>query len=150
MIGTSADAVCTDCHASDDGTAGLHIAGLMRARLDSLVTARGRADSLMAQARDRGMMVVEEQFTMKEIDQLLIQARISVHSLDTGMVSGKTGEGQLKADSVAVSSARLVDEYYFRRKGAAVATLIITLLALGLYLKIRSLDRVATGADTKS
>ena len=140
MIGTSDAALCTDCHAHDDGTAAIRTAGLMRADLDSMIAARARADSMLGEARERGMMVVDEQFTMKEIDQLLIQARIAIHSLDTGEVAEKAGAGLAKADSVTLSSAQLVDEYYFRRKGAGVATLIITVLAIALYLKIRSID----------
>ena len=150
MVGTDADALCTECHAVGDGTRGLRTAGLLRASLDSLVAARSHADSLLGEARERGMMVVDEQFLMKEIDQLLIQTRISVHSLDTIVVSEKASVGLAKSDTVATKSAQLVDEYYFRRKGAGVATLIITVLALSLYFKIRSIDKPPRTTDRSS
>ncbi len=34
-----------------------------------------------------------------------------------------------------------IDDYYFRRKGFAVSTLIVTLLVIGLYFKIRRLEK---------
>ena len=34
-----------------------------------------------------------------------------------------------------------IDDYYFRRKGLAVSTLIVTLLVIGLYFKIRKLEK---------
>jgi hypothetical protein len=45
-----------------------------------------------------------------------------------------------------VSAARkaaqhAIHEYYFRRKGLAVSTLIVTVMALLLFLKIREIER---------
>ena len=43
----------------------------------------------------------------------------------------------MKSTDVHKQAMALLDEYSFRRLGLGIATIIITLLALGLYLKIR-------------
>ena len=50
-------------------------------------------------------------------------------------------DGLKKAETVKANSAALIDEYYFRRKGLGIATLFITLLCIGLYLKIRKIEK---------
>ncbi|MCP4705181.1 MAG: hypothetical protein GY865_11265, partial [candidate division Zixibacteria bacterium] len=52
-----------------------------------------------------------------------------------------TQEGIVKADSVKMQSAQLIDEYFFRRKGLGVASLFITFLAILLYLKIKRIEK---------
>jgi len=42
---------------------------------------------------------------------------------------------------IAEESNAAIHEYYFRRFGLVVATLIITLLAVSLYLYVRRLER---------
>jgi len=45
------------------------------------------------------------------------------------------------AGVVQVEAQQAVDEYYFRRVGLLAATLIITTLAVSLYLLIRRIER---------
>jgi hypothetical protein len=42
---------------------------------------------------------------------------------------------------IAEESQSAIHEYYFRRFGLVIATCIITLLALSLYLYVRRLER---------
>ena len=85
-------------------------------------------------------MTTDEEFLMKEVDQSLIQTRTLIHSFDLNKVAPKAAEGIAKADTVKINSAGLIDEYYFRRKGLAVASLIITFLVVMLYRKIRKIE----------
>lgn len=85
-------------------------------------------------------MTTDEELRLKSVDQALIKARTLVHSFEAGEVTALVSEGLATADTVRSNSAELIDEYYFRRKGFAFATIFITILAIGLYLKIRRLD----------
>lgn len=89
----------------------------------------------------KGMITTNEEFLLKEVDQSLIQARTLIHSFNMDSVAPKAMEGIAKADTVNINSVGLIDEYYFRRKGLAVATLIITFLAFMLYRKIRKIKQ---------
>ncbi len=141
MIGSEEPAICTDCHSADDGTIGFMTADSLRVSIDNLVRFHGKAQQTLDEAIAKGMMTTDEEFLMKEVDQSLIQTRMHIHAFNIDSVEPKAKLGIAKADSVRVMSAELIDEYYFRRQGLAVATLIITFLAIMLYRKIRKIEK---------
>jgi hypothetical protein len=64
-----------------------------------------------------------------------------VHSVDEKRFEEVVTKG-LESASVISDDARLaMEDYYFRRRGLGVATLIITILAVSLYLFIRRIER---------
>ena len=141
MIGSSDTAVCTDCHAPDDGTKGIYTADSIKTLIRDLVEARDSASVVLEDAKAKGMMTVNEEFLLKDVNQSLIQTRTMVHSFDVDSVAPRAEDGLAKADTVRVNSLNLIDEYYFRRKGLGIATLIITFLVIMLYIRIRRLER---------
>lgn len=141
MVGIDESAVCSECHSTDDGTDGPGTAQTILNSLSKLVTASDAASEILNDARAKGMMTTDEEFLMKEVEQSLIQARTMVHAFNSDSVSSKAQEGVVKADSVRVSSASLIEDYHFRRKGLGIATLIITVLAILLYLRIRRIEK---------
>ncbi len=141
MIGSSEAALCVSCHDHDDGTIGLSAADSSLEFIQNLVHARGQALEVLSEAREKGMMTTDEDFTFDEVSQLLIQTRTSIHSFDVDSVGSKAAIGISKADSLRLASADLIDEYYFRRWGLGLSTLFITLLVFLLYRKIRQLDK---------
>jgi predicted CXXCH cytochrome family protein len=141
MIGPSETSICTECHSVDDGTKGLAVADSIRTSLINLVHARTEASNMLDKAISKGIMTTDEEFLLKEVEQSLIQARTMIHSFDMNLVAPKAAAGIIQADTVRTNSAALIDEYYFRRKGLAAATLIITFLAIMLYRKIRQIEK---------
>ena len=139
MVGDAEPAICTECHATDDGTIGLATAASINAGIKKLVRAHNEAEFVLAEAIEKGMLTTDEEFLLKEVKQELIQARTLVHSFDSNRVVEKTKVGLNKADSVRTSSAALIDEYYFRRKGLGVATLFITIVCVALWIRIKRL-----------
>jgi predicted CXXCH cytochrome family protein len=139
LIGSKPPALCANCHEPNDGSDGSATADGMLKDINSLALAKKVADSLVADASDKGMMVTDEQFKLREVDQDLIQTRTLVHSFNLDTLAPKAKEGIAKADSVQVGAEALIGEYYFRRKGLGVATIFITIAAIALYLKIRKL-----------
>ncbi len=141
MIGSEEPALCVQCHAIDDGTEGLVTADSVKNMLNRLLTARDTANVILKDAIYKGMMTTDEEFLMKEVDQAVIQARTQIHAFNIDSLIPKAESGILKADSTRISSAKLIDEYYFRRKGLGVATIIITLLAFVLYRRIKLIEK---------
>ena len=121
-IGSKEPAVCIECHTADDGTKGLETAdGILNALL-ALVAAHDEAKEVLDEAIYKGMMTTDEEFRMKEVSQALVQTRTLLHSYSLDSVQPKAEEGIEKAKEVKANSAGLIEEYYFRRKGLALAT----------------------------
>ena len=137
MVGSGEKALCSECHSKGDGTKGIETAEGISKAIAKLVSAHQEAGASLNLAIEKGMRTTDEEFRLKEVNQLLIQTRTLVHSYNLDSVLPKAEAGIQKADTVKNNSAMLVDEYYFRRKGLGIATLFITLMAVALWLKIR-------------
>ena len=136
LIGLGEGQLCATCHADDQSKASTEIKKIS-AGLQSLGTAADSAAFMLNLAREKGMMITDEEFTIKEIGQIRVQARSAIHAAASDSLLPKVEEGITKSTDVHKRAAALLDEYDFRRTGLGIATIIISLLALGLYLKIR-------------
>lgn len=140
FVGTDDPAVCTECHSAEDGTRAFFVADSITSSIQALLASQSKAKAALDEAMAKGMATFDDELLLKEVNQALIQTRTLVHSFGVEQVAPKAAEGIAKADSIVVHSATLVDEYYFRRKGLLWSSLFITILVIGLYMKIRSLD----------
>lgn len=140
-IGDKSGDVCTECHAPDDGSQGLAVARAIRVALDSLDENYERADSLLKVADQKGMYVTDAEFTLKDVRQARIQAHTLLHSFNDTLVRAKVDSGMAVVTAVEAKAQEKIEESSFRRWGLAVSTLIISFLAVMLWLKIRSLDK---------
>jgi Cytochrome c3 len=141
MIGFTQGAVCGKCHkdvASDSAAPAIRI---MAATFDSLTGGEKRADSLIVRAEQLGMDVSDASYSLKDVNQSLVQARVQVHSFSSGPVDSAAEPGMKIVADAQKSALAAISEYYFRRQGLGVSTLIITFLAVLLFLKIRQLER---------
>jgi hypothetical protein len=139
MVGASDHSICGDCHSADDGTRAFGVADSLSTGLNKLVSSRNVAKAALDEAVAKGMLTTDEELMLAEVDQALIQSRTLVHAFGTSEFVPKADAGLAKADTVLTRAKALVEDYYFRRKGLALATLFITIVAVGLYLKIRRL-----------
>jgi len=139
MVGTGSETVCSNCHSADDGTRAFGIADTISNELGRLVASRAKAKAALDEAIAKGMLTTDEEMMLGEVDQTLIQARTLVHSIATAEFLPKVETGLVKADTVLTKSNSLIEDYFYRRKGLALATLFITIVAVSLYLKIRKL-----------
>ncbi|MCL4540062.1 MAG: cytochrome c3 family protein [Bacteroidetes bacterium] len=144
MIGFDSDAVCGKCHknTATDSAAGAIVA--IRSTLDSLTRGRKDAEVLLSRAEQLGMDVSDAIYSLKDVNQSLVEARVQVHSFAAPSVKSAAAPGLEIVTEARKSALGAVDEYYFRRHGLSVATLIITLLAVLLFLKIRQIERKTT------
>ncbi len=139
MIGTGDESVCLQCHA--EGDVGYQMARNMSQAIDTLKSAYNSAEAAIQKAAQKNMSVEELRFNLRTVRQELIRTRTMVHSFDMGQMNEHKAKGLSTAKNIIEQGKELVDEYYFRMTGFGVFTLIITLMAILLYLKIRQIER---------
>lgn len=141
MIGFGPESVCGKCHKDvpTDSAASSILA--IQATLDSLTVGRTDAESLLGHAEQLGMDVSDASYSLKDVNQSLVESRVQVHSFNASLVKSAAEPGLKIVGNAQVSALGEIKEYYFRREGLGVATLIITALAVLLFLKIKQIER---------
>ena len=139
MIGLTAGAVCAECHKPSDSAA-VSIMSI-KTILDSLTDGQKNSLGLIAHAEELGMDVSDASYSLKDVNQSLIESRVQIHTFAVEPVRTAAGPGLKIVADAQKSALSAIDEYYFRRQGLGVATLVITLLVVLLYLKIRKIER---------
>jgi len=139
LLGTSPDAVCSRCHSPGD--AGYAAAAAMRGRIDSLESGEKSARALVEEAEQKGMEIAEAKFRLRDARQADLEARTMVHAFNDAKLAAVVAKGLATTASVSEEASMTVKEFYFRRIGLGVATLVITVLAASLYVYIRRIER---------
>lgn len=150
MVGTAEGSTCAQCHSASDNVKGFETAGAMRSLIDSLESSEAYAGRLVDEAEQKGMAVGEAKFTLRNVRQARLETRTVVHGFDLAKFREVVNKGFVAADQVQGEAKGAIDEYYFRRIGLGVSTLIITLLAVTLFLYIRRIEREQPLAGTPS
>ncbi len=148
LLGATPEAVCTQCHSATDNPKGYATAIDMRTLIDSLETNETKARALVDEAEQKGMAIGEAKFTLRNVHQARLESRTIIHSFNEERFRAVVSKGMTAASTVRHDAEEAIDEYYFRRIGLGVATLIITLLAIALYLYIRRLENQPPNAKT--
>lgn len=139
LLGTSPEAVCARCHVA--GTKSFDEAGMMRRLVDTLETSESEARMLVEEAEQKGMEIGEAKFRLRDIRQARLEARTMVHAFNEERLRTIIGKGLTVAAWASEEGRQAIDDYYFRRVGLGVSTLIITILVIALYLFIRRIER---------
>ena len=119
---------------------GSAVAVAMRRLMDSLQVSEDTARALVAEAEQRGMEISEAKFKLRDVRQARLEARTIVHAFDEQRFRDVAGKGLAVASNVSGEAQQAIDEYVFRRVGLGIATLIITVVAVSLYMFIRRLE----------
>lgn len=140
MLGIQDKSVCMKCHKNNQDK-GYLVAKQMRIFIDSLVQDEKFARQLLSNANYKGMDVADAIYSLKDVRPTLIESRNNVHLVDLDIFKESVQKGldiTSKAKNAGLSS---IDNYFFRRKGLGVVTIIITIFAFALYLKIRQIEK---------
>jgi len=140
LLGITPEAVCSRCHTSTDNVRGFQAAGAMRLITDSLEQETGRARSLVQEAEQKGMEISEAKFKLRDVRQSRLEARTMVHAFNEARYREVIIKGRTNAETVAAEASTQIDEYYFRRWGLGISTILIGLLAGSLYLWLRRIE----------
>ena len=138
VINVRPDGVCGRCHIAGDP--GAHQAENMFEVLDSLSTALERASSALHDAENRGLEVEDLLLDMQSANTSLVQTRTMVHTFDAGRMGEEAESGFEITGQIMQKAQQLIHEFRMRKIGLGIATVLISFLALVLYLYIRTLD----------
>jgi len=141
LLGVSPEAVCSRCHSPNKNPKGYVVARTMRQLIDSLEAAESRATLLVNEAEQKGMEISEARFRLRDVRQARLESRTMVHSFDEEKFRAVIEKGLAVTSAVSAEASDAIHEYYFRRWGLGVATLIITVLAVSVFLLIRRIER---------
>ncbi len=143
MVGAEAPAVCAQCHAPD--SRGGEAARAMRAALEELSQGLEETAGIVGRAETAGVDMSEARLPLIDAQTQLILARNLVHSLSVREVQTAATQGLGLAGRAATLGQAGLAEIEFRRRGLVVALLALAVVAVGLYLKIRSLPGPVSG-----
>ena len=141
FLGEGPNATCANCHEPTSDDAGFAVALGMKNVLDSLSTSFISATDLVELSEQRGMEVSELKFDLRDVRQTLIRTRTTVHSFDDLEVKKVAEPGITLALEVIEKGHLTLVEHQRRRWWLGAATVIILVLILGVYLKMREIER---------
>jgi hypothetical protein len=139
MIGLDKASTCGSCHESPTSAANVILK--TREILNNLNKGEEEAKDQLTHAEQLGMDVAEAKYSLKDVNQSLIESRVKIHSFALSPVVESAGPGFKIIEQAKQSAHSAVDEYYFRTKGLGVSTLILTFLGVLLYLKIKRIEQ---------
>lgn len=139
FVGVNTSSFCVKCH--EEGDEGYKVAKDIKIQLSDLVTLY---DSATAKEQDviiKGMNDIDIGFLLQEGRQNLIEARTLVHTFDLEKVKEKTDKGETVVKEAIALADKEFDKYYSRRMGFAIATVILVIFAVALFLKIKDIEK---------
>ncbi len=142
--------ICGECHDPEEDTSAPAAVDTIQQSLKRLVLYTDSATAVLNEAHTKGMMTTDDEFLLKDAHQALISARTSIHAFNPDSVTTVAAKGDSTALKVLANAEALIGEYYFRRIGFLIATFIITILAIALYLKIRRMEKANPGGRSST
>ena len=133
--------VCVQCH--DAGTEPYKTGLEIKKLIDEFVASSSADEELLKSAERKGVEVGEAQFKLQDGKTALVLARNLTHGLSRSEIETSLTEGRKALTEVQARGRAALQEAKFRRSGLVVATAFIILLAVGLYLKIRDLQKTS-------
>ena len=141
MLGVGKESTCIKCHNVNDKNKGYTTAKIMKSLIDSLKADDHSAKEIVDEATQKGMDVSDASYNLKNIQQVLIETRTVLHDVNLEKYKETIKKGFDITSKAKETGQEAIDEYYFRRKGLGIVTIIVTFLVILLYLKIRKLEK---------
>jgi predicted CXXCH cytochrome family protein len=138
-IGLQEGTVCAQCHSETLG--GAQDIRDMRQQLDRLSAAVSSADAMLTRAERAGMLVDNGRMALREAREYQVQARVLLHSFAAEPQVEMAGKGVTSARRAQEAGDAAMRELQVRRRGLAVATLVILAFLVTLGVKIRRLSQ---------
>ena len=145
LLGVSKGAVCSRCHTEKKLTKGYFAAKEMRQMMDSLISSENHAKELVENAKQKGMEINEAEYELRGAHQARLEARTAVHAFNEEKFDKVVDKGLKVTADVKAQASKEIHEYYFRRYGLGISVIIISFLALILFLYIKRIEKDKTG-----
>jgi hypothetical protein len=75
------------------------------------------------------------------VRQVLIQSRTTIHAFNLDKFKEQIDEGFTIVNKAKINGEEAISDYYFRRIGLGFSTVIVTLLVIGLYIKLKKVEK---------
>jgi predicted CXXCH cytochrome family protein len=142
ILGVTGNGICQPCHTKEDkGDKGAAAAETMRTRFEELKGGIERSRALIANVKNAGIDVSDEELALREAGTKLTLARTEMHAFEPTRVEPIIAEGAKIVADVDAAGQQGVAELQFRRRGLAVSLGAILIVVVGLALKVRQLDK---------
>jgi hypothetical protein len=143
LIGDAPGTLCHDCHArySKDNPECSATAVKFRTALDTLAAGQREAQGQVEWLAERGLDTEPLTRAIGDLDEALVQTRSKVHAFSAApfQESAAVGTEALAKARALIEAAHV--EHRFRTRGLTIAIAFMGLLALGLWLKLRRIER---------
>lgn len=139
-IGLQDGTVCAQCH--DDALGGAQTIRDVRQHLDRLSAAVASADAVLTRAERIGMLVDDGRLALREARDHQLHSRVLVHAFAAQPFGETAAQGVMAAGRAQEAGDAAIRDAQVRRRGLAVATLLILAFLVTLGLKILRLPDV--------
>ena len=141
MLGTGPGNVCKDCHDKFGRPECNETAQHFHDQIARLENERGTASAAVVAAEERGLDLSDVRFELAGVDDVLVDARSKIHAFNRAEFDKSAKKGFTALQAARATTEGAIREYDFRKVGLLVSTLIVTLVAGLLFLRIRQVDR---------
>ena len=135
MVGTSTQAVCTNCHT--EGDAGYRAAAQVHEQFTKLEKAVHDSKEVLDRAESDGMEISEARIDEEQAHDALMKARVTLHSFDTSVIGKDIEPGLKVADKAHNAGVAALIERDYRRKGLGLSliSILAVVVCLGIYIR---------------
>ncbi len=147
LVGDAPGTLCQDCHSvyAKGNQQCNATAAVFRASLDKLSAGRAEITGQVETLAERGLDVEPLSRSLGDLDEALVQARSKVHSFDesTFQSAAQPGNEALSKGRELIAESR--HEARFRTRGLLAAIGFMSLIAVGIALKLREMGKRRDG-----
>jgi len=144
LLGVGEGALCLECH-TDPQSKAYQVAAGLKGMLDSLKSDIASANQLVSQAEKAGLDIAAAKFDLKFASDEVVKIQSLSHAVSLEKVKEEADQGRFKANLVKSKAQEALKDARIRQYGLAGSGVLIILLAILLFLKIREIDRRAGG-----
>jgi predicted CXXCH cytochrome family protein len=137
LIGLTEDTVCGTCH--DATTNGAATITRFRDRSDAFDAAMSSAEAVVDRAEHAGMLVEDARLALREAREQHVQMRVAIHTFKDEPFGEIAATGLAAARRAEQAGQAALEDLQNRRRGLAIATLLIVGFLATLWVKIRRL-----------
>ncbi|HTO96517.1 MAG TPA: cytochrome c3 family protein [Myxococcales bacterium] len=143
LVGDAPGTLCQDCHSvyAKKNPQCNATAAVFRSSLDKLAEGRAEVADQVEKLAERGLDVEPLSRTVADLDEALVQSRSKIHSFDESTFQSAAQPGN---EALAKSRELIADsrhEVRFRTRGLLAAIGFMSLIAVGIALKLREIGR---------
>lgn len=141
LLKDDAGALCHACHAKYGQPKCDETARYFYTSITGLAGSHAALNHDVDRLLERGFDVDELRFQSSAVSDALRKTRLGIHTFDRSDFARNADATTTALDALKAGAANVWKEYRFRRNGLLLATVLISLFGVLLYLKIRQVDR---------